>query len=113
MTINYNGKEYPMNTTMRLAYKLQGENGHTPYLDVISNIGDKPVEEQVAVLYTSFVLANPDEAKFISKKDFLDYYLDNVTIMDMMTQIKEVISLMMGKNIDELTEGKDKDKSGN
>lgn len=97
-----NGNEYPLSTTLRVAYKVQGQHNHKPYTEVFKGLGDMPLEQQIDILYAAFQCANPDEAKFITQQKFLDYYLDNYTLATVMHQLEDVVKGIMGT--DEPTE---------
>lgn len=97
-----NGNEYPLSTTLRVAYKVQGQHNHKPYTEVFKGLGDMPLEQQIDILYAAFQCANPDEAKFITQQKFLDYYLDNYTLTTVMQQLEGVVKGIMGT--DEPTE---------
>lgn len=91
-----NGSEYPLSTTLRVAYKVQGQHNHKPYTEVFKGLGDMPLEQQIDILYAAFQCANPDEAKFITQQKFLDYYLDNYTLATVMHQLEDVVKGIMG-----------------
>lgn len=91
-----NGNEYPLSTTLRVAYKVQGQHNHKPYTEVFKGLGDMPLEQQIDILYAAFQCANPDEAKFITQQKFLDYYLDNYTLATVMHQLEDVVKGIMG-----------------
>lgn len=96
MTITLNDKKYELATTLRVAYQVQGQHNHAPYSEVFQNIGDMVLEDQVGILYCAFKVANPDEAKFILRTDFFNYYLDNYTLKQVMDQLEAVIKGIMG-----------------
>lgn len=102
MTININGTEYELSSRLRVAYKIQGMNNHKPYTDVFKEMGEQTLEKQIEVLYAAFADANPQEAKEITQQKFLDYYLDNYTLSDVMDQLQHVIEGIMGKPLDEV-----------
>ena len=89
-----NGVEYPLATTLRVAYKIQGQHNHKPYSKVFSEIADMHLEEQIGILFAAFQVANP-EVK-MTQQQFLDYYLDNYTLKDVMDQVKDVVQGITG-----------------
>lgn len=97
VTIIYNEKEYNLATTLRVAYAVQGQHNHKPYTEVFQQIGNMTLEDQIAILYAAFACANKEEAKFITRQNFLDYYLDNYTLSDVMSQLQAVIEGITGK----------------
>lgn len=99
MIININGVEYSLATTLRVAYKVQGQHNHKPYSKVFSEIGDMTLEEQVGILFAAFQVANP-EVK-MNQQQFLDYYLDHYNLKVLLDQVKEVIQGVMGTEIGE------------
>ena len=96
MTINIKGTEYEMATTLRVAYKVQGQHNHEPYSKVFENIGDMTVEQQLGILYCSFECANPEVAKQFTQIEFINYCLDNMNLKDMLDKLKELVQGIMG-----------------
>lgn len=96
ITIKLKDREYNLASTLRVAYKVQGQHNHAPYSKVFEKLGEMTLEEQIDILYAAFEVANPDEAKFINHKVFLDEYLDNYTLSEVMNQLQEVIKGIMG-----------------
>lgn len=102
VTIIYNEKEYNLATTLRVAYAVQGQHNHKPYTEVFQQIGNMTLEDQIAILYAAFACANKEEAKFITRQNFLDYYLDNYTLSDVMGQLQAVIEGITGKTLSDV-----------
>lgn len=94
------GKEYELSTKLRVAYEVQGQNGHKPYAEIFSQIDAMRLEQQIAILYAAFKIANSEEAKFITQQRFVDYYLDNYTLDDVMSQLRGVVNGILGKDED-------------
>lgn len=107
LTVIINGVEYPLATTLRVAYKIQGQHNHTPYSEVFRKMGEMHVEDQIGIMYASFECANPSEAFKIKRKDFENFYLDNYNLKDLMEQLQGVIKGIMGEDFfdEEETEG--------
>ena len=103
MTTTINGTEYSLSTTLRVAYKVQGQHNHKPYTEVFQGLGDMTLEQQINILYASFQCANPEAAKEITSQKFLDYYLDNYNLKIVMDQLQAVVKGIMG------TEDEDED----
>lgn len=101
MTININGNTFEMATTLRVAYKVQGQHNHEPYAKVFENIGNMTVEDQLGILYCSFACANPEYSKTYSQLDFTNYCLDHMNLAEMLEKLKELIEGIMGTKIDE------------
>lgn len=96
------GKEYELSTTLRVAYKVQGQHNHKPYTEVFQGLGDMTLEQQINILYASFQCANPDAAKEITAQKFLDYYLDNYNLKVVMDQLQAVVKGIMGTEGDDV-----------
>jgi hypothetical protein len=94
MTLSINGVDYPLATTLRVAYKIQGQHNHKAYSKVFAEIGDMTLEDQIGILYASFQVANPEMT--MTKASFLDNYLDNYNLKVLMDQVKEIIQGIMG-----------------
>jgi hypothetical protein len=98
LNVKINGVEYPLATTLRVAYKVQGQHNHKPYTEVFRAIGEMHLEDQIGILYASFECANPSEVFKIKRQDFLDSYLDTYNLKTMMGHIQEVIKGIMGED---------------
>lgn len=98
LTVNINGTEYPLATTLRVAYKIQGQHNHKPYTEVFKNMGDMHVEDQVGMVYAAFECANPQEVFTLKRKDFENYYLDNYNLKYLMDQLQSIIKGIMGED---------------
>ena len=94
MTVSINGVDYPLATTLRVAYKVQGQHNHKAYSKVFAEIGDMSLEEQIGILYAAFQVANPEV--LLTQSQFLDHYLDSYNLRVLMGEVKEVIQGIMG-----------------
>lgn len=97
--IKINDVEYPLDTTLRVAYKVQGMNDRKPYSKVFSELGDMLLEKQIEILYIAFQIANPDAAKQYNQAQFLDYYLGHYTLKEVMNQLQAVIKGVLGEDV--------------
>ena len=105
LTVKICEVEYPLASTLRVAYKVQGQHNHKPYTEVFKSIGEMHLEDQIGILYAAFECANPTETGKIKRQDFLDSYLDTYNIKAMMYHIQEVIKGIMGEDFfDEASE---------
>lgn len=98
LTVEIKGVEYPLATTLRVAYKIQGQHNHKPYTEVFKSIGEMVLEDQIGILYAAFECANPEEIGRIKRQDFLDAYLDKYNLKIMMDHIQGVIKGIMGED---------------
>lgn len=112
-TVNILGTEYPLATTLRVAYKVQGQNGHKPYTEIFSQMGNMPIEKQIGILYAAFEVANPTAIFEITHQKFLDYYLDNYNVSVIMGQMKEVVSGILGEDLVDTAESAGTSNEGN
>lgn len=99
MTITYKGKEYELARTLRVAYKVQGQNNHESYLSIFNRLDSMTIEEQIGIIYASFSAANPEDAKFIKQTDFLNECLDTMDLSSVMNTIQYIIEGIMGKEL--------------
>ena len=104
LTVKIRDVEYPLATTLRVAYKIQGQHNHKPYTEVFKQIGDMHVEDQIGIMYAAFECANPQEALKLKRKEFEEYYLDNYNLKDLMGQLQGVIKGIMGEDFFEEAE---------
>ena len=102
VTVEIRGVRYELATTLRVAYKVQGQHNHKAYSKVFSEIGDMPLEEQIGILFVAFQIANP-EVK-MTQQEFLNYYLDNFKMKEVLDQLKNVIQEIMGVDEDDQSE---------
>lgn len=100
-TVTIDGTEYELSTKLRVAYKVQGQHAHKPYTEIFSDINSMTIEQQIAILYAAFEVANPEAAKIITKQAFLDHYLDNSDVSSVMDQLQDVIGGILGKDLKE------------
>lgn len=112
-TIQINGMEYQLARNLRVAYMLQNQHNHEAYSTLLAKIGDMPIEQQIDFLYIAFQVANPDEAKRISKDMFRICILDDntFTVTKLMELVMDIISGILGKDInaDDIDENPDED----
>lgn len=94
MFVSINGVDYALATTLRVAYKVQGQHNHKAYSKVFAEIGDMSLEDQIGILFAAFQVANPEVR--LTQPQFLDHYLDNYNLKVLMDQVKEVIQGIMG-----------------
>ena len=89
MSIKIKGVEYPLATTLRVAYMIQGQHNHKAYLDIFQGLESMKLDDQIRMIYASFKCANKDTK--ISEKEFIDEILDNYGLMPMMQLIRDII----------------------
>lgn len=94
VTVEIRGVQYELATTLRVAYKVQGQHNHKAYSKVFAEMGDMTLEDQIGILFAAFQIANP-EVK-MSQADFLNYYLDTFKMKEVLDQLKQVIQEIMG-----------------
>ena len=94
VTTVIDGVEYPLATTLRVAYQVQGQHNHKPYSKVFADIGDMCIEDQIGILFCAFQVGNPDVQML--KQSFINYYLDNMNLKQIMDQLKAVIQEITG-----------------
>lgn len=112
-TVIINGTEYALSTKLRVAYKVQGQHSHKPYTEIFQSLNDMTIEQQVNILYAAFEVSNPEAARNITKQMFLDHYLDNSDISEVMSQLQDVIGGILGKDLKEEVEKKSEDGDEN
>lgn len=98
--IMINGEVYPLATTLRVAYKVQGQNNHKPYTEVFQGIAEMPVEKQVGIIYASLT-SNKGSIPMMTEQEFCEYCLDNMNIKELMGLLQEIIKGIMGTEDDE------------
>lgn len=95
LTIKVMGTEYPLKTTLRVAYEIQKANGHKPYAEIFEGFGSMVLEKQLEMLYISFKLANPDVANTITLTKFCDDMYDNMGLSIIMDKLHNLIDGIM------------------
>lgn len=97
LTICIKNRDYPLATTLRVAYEIQGQHNHKPYAEVFRGIADMGVEQQVGIVYAAFKCANPEEAKEINLKAFQEHCYDTLNLKDLMSLLQGVVKGIMGE----------------
>ena len=105
-TVKFKDKEYPLATTLRVAYRIQGQHNHKPYAEIFKGIGDMTLEDQVGIIYESFLCGSRNDLNVqnIKRTEFLDDFLDNYTLSEMMNMLQEVIKGIVGESATETSE---------
>lgn len=111
MFITVMGSQYPIANTLRVAYALQGQHNHKAYSEIFANIGDMPLEKQIDIVYLAFKTANPSTD--ITQKQFLDYYLDNMQLSEVMDQIAYIVEGITGVKANDQSEPTESESQGN
>ena len=94
VTTTIDGIEYPLATTLRVAYQVQGQHNHKAYSKVFADIGDMTIEDQIGILFCAFQVGNPNVPML--KQSFINYCLDNMNLKQIMDQLKAVIQELTG-----------------
>lgn len=115
LTCNIDGQEYPLATTLRVAYEVQGQHNHKPYAEVFKDIGNMGVEQQIDILFAAFKCANGDmvKNKEMTQTKFREYYLDNCNLKDLMDQLQAIVKGIMGEDEDSETGDEETTAGGN
>lgn len=101
LTITIRGNEYELATTLRVAYNIQGQHNHRSYIEIFEDIDKMTLEQQIGIVYASFQAANPDSSKLIKQSDFLNEFLDNCNLTELMKYVKDIIAGIMGKDLED------------
>ena len=103
LTTKINGTEYDLSTTLRVAYKVQGQHNHKPYTQILSSVDEMTIEQQLDMIYIAFKVNNPEDAKTFTKEMFRKYILDNdeFTVTTIMTIISDIIAGILGQDLSE------------
>ena len=105
-TVKFKDKEYPLATTLRVAYRIQGQHNHKPYTEIFKGIGDMTLEDQVGIIYESFLCGSRYDLNVqnVKRTEFLEDFLDNYTLSEMMNMLQEVIKGIVGESATETSE---------
>lgn len=106
-----NGTEYELSTKLIVAYQIQGCHNHKPYLEIFQDVAKMTLERQIEILFVAFRVANPEVAKTFNQTAFLNYYLENFNLKQVMSQLQDVIRGITGE--DEIPAETDSAVSGN
>ena len=104
LSINIKGKKYNLATTLRVAYEIQGQHNHAPYTEIFKGLAEMTLEDQVGIVYASFKCANAEDAKTITRNEFLTYCLDNLNLKELMDILKAIVAGIMGEEVEEAPE---------
>lgn len=92
------GTEYELATTLRVAYKVQGQHNHKPYAEVFKGLNEMVLEDQIRIIYASFQCANKEVAEKLKFADFLEYYLDHYNLKEVMDQLQYIVKGILGES---------------
>lgn len=98
VTTIINGQEYELSTKLLVAYQIQGCHNHKPYLEIFQAVAKMPLERQIEILFVAFRIANPEVATTFNQQAFLNYYLENFNLKQMMNQLQAVIKGITGED---------------
>lgn len=101
MEVIISSTTYTLATTLRVAYEMQNQNNHRAYSEIFRDLGSMCLEDQIGLLYCAFKVANPEESRRLDRKAFIEYYLDNFTLKNIMDQLKGVIRGITGETEEE------------
>ena len=115
LNVKYKDKEYPLATTLRVAYRIQGQHNHKPYTEIFKSVGDMTLEDQVGIIYEAFLCGSRYDlnVQAIKRNDFLEDYLDNYTLTEMMSQLQEIIQGIVGTDASENANENTDEEQGN
>lgn len=108
VTIEFRGQVYPLSTTLRVAYEVQGQHNHKPYAQVFEGMGDMKVEEQIGIVWASFKCANKEfiQSTGLNQKTFQEEFLDTCNLKDLMDILEKVVGGIMGEDLSKKKEEK-------
>lgn len=110
--VMFKGTEYPLATTLRVAYRIQGQHNHKPYAQIFESIGSMTLEDQIGMIYEAFLCGSRFDLNVqnIKRNEFLEDFLDNYNLSDMMEMLQAIIEGIVGKLPDK---AEDTETSGN
>ena len=100
VTTTINGQEFELSTKLTVAYQIQGCHNHRPYLEIFQDVAKMTLERQIEILFVAFRVANPEVAKTFNQQSFLNYYLENFNLKQVMNQLQAVIKGITGEDED-------------
>lgn len=108
VTLNFRGQVYPLSTTLRVAYEVQGQHNHKPYTQVFEGMGDMRVEEQIGIIWASFKCANKEfiTSTGMTKQTFTDEIMDTCNLKDLMDTLEKIVGGIMGEDLSKKREEK-------
>lgn len=98
--IQIDGVDYPLATTLRVAYKIQGMNEHKPYSQVFQDLAEMTVEKQIDIVYAAFTCANSEHSSIMDNQQFRDYCFDHMNLKDLMDILQQVVKAILGDDED-------------
>ena len=93
--LTINEVDYPLATSLRVAYVVQGQHNHKPYTEIFQNVGNMTVEEQIDIIYASLKVANPELAMTMSSQKFLNWALDNMPFKKMQLLVGAILKRIL------------------
>lgn len=110
-TVMVQGQERDLARNLMVAYKVQGCHNHKPYAQIFQEMADMPLEQQVEIIYTSFQVANKELSTVVTKEMFLEEFLEQHDVSDLMDYLSYIMEGIMGKTL--LDKAKEAVDSGN
>ena len=101
MIIELSGKEYEIAKSLRVAFEMQKDFGKLPYMKIFEEITDRPLEDQIKMIYVAFRIKNPN---VMTKDEFIDLVLDEWTLDGVWDVINKLMNAITGKKDKEPTE---------
>lgn len=99
MELTLGGKTYTLAANLRVAYNVQHQHNHKPYMEVFQGTDKMPLEEQVGILYEAAKIGTPGEMP--SRTEFLNQYLDdpNSNLVNLMALLKAIYEGIVGREL--------------
>lgn len=107
LTMRLQGEEFPLSSKLRVAYIIQGQHGHKPYIEIFENLQTMPLQDQIRILFAAFKVANPDlcvqpgqrnvGVGLWTEQAFIDAVLDDedISLGSMLNLVRDLLQALM------------------
>ena len=100
MDMKLGGEVLELDTSLRVAYKVQGQHNKKAYGEVFANVPRLPLEEQIGILYTAYSVTH-DGKPPLGKQEFFDAVLKEYGVVKMTKLLSDLVEGIMCAGMDE------------
>jgi hypothetical protein len=87
VNISYKGAEYQVSTKLDVAFQMQKGFGKKPYMEILEDIAEMPLEDQIKFLYIALVHSNPGVCNLA---EFTEYMIESSNLDQLITMVQEL-----------------------
>lgn len=93
LTIQVGERELQLATNLRVAFKVQGQHNHKPYMEIFREMSGMKLENQIKILYAAYQVQNGESA--MTETEFMNMMFDNFNLADLMILLGDLVNGIM------------------